>query len=307
MTRMTLSRRMRIRNYEKKCFILSFYSDKSSLYKTIFFSENSLSLALFNTFNYKMRSTNVFFIEILPLMVDYACFSVKCINYQNVMRLKIFHFLQDLARFLQKMQFLPETQLLQIFARSEKVLQGFCKSFARCSFCKKFAKVVLIARFLQNFLKKLFFLWTRANFPSHIPMFSTKVSSLVKQFKVIRQNVGRSYRKSTLLYFQLKLDRKTKWNFLSARQTTFTIFSKPKRLTRCTAKTNSFHAMQRFSGCFLFLDRSGNFLRIWNEFLFFFQNFHRILSVLIRKKSSKTFESLQQKPFKTSSTSLFSF
>ena len=185
-----------------------------------------------------------------------------------------------------------------------------CKVFARVLQDVVFAKSLRKLywwRFLQDFLQKMFFLWTRANFSWHVPMFSKKVSSLVKQYKVIRQNVDCSYRKGTLLYFHLKLDRKTKWSFLSARQTTFTIFSKPKRLTRCTAKTNSFHAMQRFSGCFLFLDRSGNFLRIWNEFLFFFQNFHRILSALIRKKSSKTFESFQQKPFKTSSTSLFSF
>ena len=38
--------------------------------------------------------------EILPLTVDYACFSVKCINYQNVMRIQMIYFLQDLARFL---------------------------------------------------------------------------------------------------------------------------------------------------------------------------------------------------------------
>ena len=140
-------------------------------------------------------------------------FSVKCIIYQNVMRLKIFHFLQDLARFLQKMQFLQETQLLQIFARFEKELQVFCKTFANCSFCKKFAKVVLIARFLQDFLQKMFFLWTRAKFSWHVPMFSKKDSSLVKQYKVIRQNVDCSYRKGTLLYFHLKLDRQTSWNY----------------------------------------------------------------------------------------------
>ena len=40
--------------------------------------------------------------QILPLMVDYACFLVKCINYQKVMCLQMIYFLQDLARFLQK-------------------------------------------------------------------------------------------------------------------------------------------------------------------------------------------------------------
>ena len=42
------------------------------------------------------------FYQILPLTVNYACFLVKCIIYQNVMCLQVFYFLQDLARFLQK-------------------------------------------------------------------------------------------------------------------------------------------------------------------------------------------------------------
>ena len=47
-----------------------------------------------NTFN---RSK---FHQILPLVVDYACFLVKCINYQKVICIQKFYFLQDLARFL---------------------------------------------------------------------------------------------------------------------------------------------------------------------------------------------------------------
>ena len=38
--------------------------------------------------------------QISPLTVDYACFLMKCINYQRVICLKIIYVLQDLARFL---------------------------------------------------------------------------------------------------------------------------------------------------------------------------------------------------------------
>ena len=48
-------------------------------------------------------------------MVHYACFLVKCINYQNVMCIQEIYFLQDLARFLQV----------------RKILQNSCKNLAR--------------------------------------------------------------------------------------------------------------------------------------------------------------------------------
>ena len=131
---------------EKHCFTLYFYLDKLRYYKTYDFRKFLIPdgfkhVLLQNTFNWcKIH-------QILPLTVDYACFLVKCINYQNVMSLKIIYFLQDLARFLQKLHFLQETHLLQNFARNEIVLQDCCKNFARLIFTR--------------FLQKLFFLWTR--------------------------------------------------------------------------------------------------------------------------------------------------
>ena len=110
----------------------------------------------------------------MPLTVDYTCFLVKCINYQNGMCLKIIYFLQDLARFLQKLQFFARNptlaKFLQEMSNCSKIvarilqdllsnspilqdmyfLQEFCKS---CIDCKDFAR----------FWQKLFFLWTRVS------------------------------------------------------------------------------------------------------------------------------------------------
>ena len=69
---------------EKHCFILFFFSDKLSICKTYDFRKTFIPDAfkhvqLQNTINRcKVH-------QILPLMVDYTCFSVKSINYQNVM------------------------------------------------------------------------------------------------------------------------------------------------------------------------------------------------------------------------------
>ena len=46
--------------------------------------------------------------QILPLMVEYACFLVNCIIYQNVMSKQKIYFLLDLGKFLQKNAFLPQ-------------------------------------------------------------------------------------------------------------------------------------------------------------------------------------------------------
>ena len=93
---------------EKNCFIWYFYSDKLTYDFRKFLIPDALKhVRLQNTFNrYKIH-------QILRLTVDYACFLVKCLNYQNVMCLKVIYFLQDLARFLQKLHFLQETQLLE--------------------------------------------------------------------------------------------------------------------------------------------------------------------------------------------------
>ena len=140
---------------DKKCFTLYFYSDKSSHYKTYDFRKFLIPVAfkhvrLQNTFN-KCK-----FYQILPLTVDYACLLVKCINYQNVMCLKMTYFMQDVARFSQKLHFCKKHNSCKIFARNEKVLPDCCKNFARCIFYKNFAKVVLIARNLQNCCKSYF-------------------------------------------------------------------------------------------------------------------------------------------------------
>ena len=136
----------------KKCFVLYFYSDKLSYYKAY----NFRKFLILDAFKH-VRLQNTFnrceVHQILSLTVEYACFLVKWINYQNVMCLKMMYFLQDLARFSKNCIFCKKHNSCKIFARNEKVLQDCCKNFARCIFYKNFAKVVLIARFLQ----KLFF------------------------------------------------------------------------------------------------------------------------------------------------------
>ena len=132
---------------EKNCLILYFYSDKLNLYKTYDFKKFLIPDAfkyvwLQNTFNRcKVH-------QILHPTVDYACFLVKCINYQNVMCSKIIHFLQEkqLAKFLQEMK-----KCCKIVAR---ILQDvfFTRMLQKlCIDCENFAR----------FLQKLFFLWTR--------------------------------------------------------------------------------------------------------------------------------------------------
>ena len=102
---------------DKICFNLHFYSDKLSHYKTHDFRKFLIADAfkhvrLQNTFNRcKVR-------RILPLMVDYACFLVKCINYQNVMCIQKNYFLQDLARFLQVRKILQESYRNAIAAKN---------------------------------------------------------------------------------------------------------------------------------------------------------------------------------------------
>ena len=96
-------------------------------------------------------------------MVDYACFFVKCINYQIVISSMLIYFLQVLARFLQKLHFLQEKQRLQNFCKKwesvERLLQEFCKMYFLQELCKSCIDCKDFAKFLQ----KLFFFWTRVS------------------------------------------------------------------------------------------------------------------------------------------------
>ena len=128
---MILSRTTRLRNYGKNVSFCISIQPNQAFTKHIFFSENSLSLAPFNTFNYKMCSTNVFFIEILPLMVDYACF------FGEMHKLSERNAFKDIS-FLARSCKIPTKNA--IFARNTTL----------ANFCRKWKSV---ARFLQEFCK----------------------------------------------------------------------------------------------------------------------------------------------------------
>ena len=133
---------------EKHCFILYFYSDKLSHYKTYDFKKFLLPDA-FKHVRLQNAVNKCKLYQILPLRVDYACFLVKCINYQNVKWLKIIYFLQEMSNCCKIV-----AKILQDLLSNSPILQGmyflqeFCNS---CIDCKNFAK----------FLQKLFLLWTR--------------------------------------------------------------------------------------------------------------------------------------------------
>ena len=107
-TRVILSKRTRYSTIGLNCFVLYFYSYKLNHYKTHEFKKFLIPgafkhIRLQNTFNRcKVH-------QILPLMVDYVCFLVKCINYQNVMCIQKIYCLQDLARFLQECHCIQES------------------------------------------------------------------------------------------------------------------------------------------------------------------------------------------------------
>ena len=103
-TRMVLSNRTRYSNLEQNLFIFHFFSDnlshhKTSDYRKFLMPDAFKHVPLQNTYN---RCKNH---QILPLMVDYACFLLKCINYQNVMCIQIIYFLQ-VRKILQELKFL---------------------------------------------------------------------------------------------------------------------------------------------------------------------------------------------------------
>ena len=110
--------------WTKVASFLYFYSDKLSHYKANDFRKFLIPdtikhVRLQNTFNRWVH-------QILPLMVDYTNFLVKCLNYQNVMCIQKIYFLQDLARFLQV----------------RKILQDSCKLGKSCK---------ILARILQEY------------------------------------------------------------------------------------------------------------------------------------------------------------
>ena len=81
--------------------------------------------------------------QILPLMVDYACFLVKCINYQKVICIQKIYFMQDLARFLQVRKILQDScDRAQFLART---LQNTIAS-------KNVARIEYFVRILRDFL-----------------------------------------------------------------------------------------------------------------------------------------------------------
>ena len=123
---------------DKNCFFLYFYSDKLGHYKTYDFRKFLITDAfkhvrLQNTFN----RCEVH--QILVLTVDYAGFLVKCLNYQNVMCLKIVLFFARSCKILTKIA----------FSARNTSLAKFLQEMKKC--CK------IVARILQN----LFFLWAR--------------------------------------------------------------------------------------------------------------------------------------------------
>ena len=81
--------------------------------------------------------------QILPLTVDYACFLVKCINYQNVMCIQIIYFVQ-------KMHFLQDSRKTTL-ANFLKEKRKCCKNFARFTFkFTNLARRVIFTRIVQK-------------------------------------------------------------------------------------------------------------------------------------------------------------
>ena len=157
---MILSKRTRWRNFGKKLFHFVFVFRQIQPLQNIWFQKFLIPDAFKhvqsqNTFN----SCKVH--QILPITVDYACVLVKCINYQNVMCLKRKYFFQDLARLLQKMHFLQETQLLQNFCKKWESVAGLWQEFCKMSFLHEISKSCIDCKNFAKFLHKLFFLRTR--------------------------------------------------------------------------------------------------------------------------------------------------
>ena len=110
------------RNY----FVLYFYSDKLGHYKTYDFRKFPDA---FKHVRLQITFNRCKFHQILPLMVDYACFLVKCINCKSVMCYRKFI--------------------------SCKILQDFWKLWKSCKNAiasKNLASIEFVVRILQDFL-----------------------------------------------------------------------------------------------------------------------------------------------------------
>ena len=145
-----------------------FYSDKLRPYTTndfgkFFIPDVFKHVRLQNTFN--MSKVH----QILPLIFDYACFLVKCINYQNVMCIQKFYSLQESCklgnfaimplhpRILQELNFFVRT--LQDFLN----VQETCKILQETNFLSTTVLTKKRERF--NYSQKL---QTSANFREKI-------------------------------------------------------------------------------------------------------------------------------------------
>ena len=112
-------------NLEKNCIILYFFPDKLSHYKIYDFRKFLIPDA-FKHVRLKNAFNRCEGHQILPLTVDYACFLVQCINYQNVICIQI---LQDSYKKCISCK-IQETQLLQkIFQEMRKCFKIVARIF----------------------------------------------------------------------------------------------------------------------------------------------------------------------------------
>ena len=131
---------------DKNCFNLYFYSDKLSHYKPYDFSKFFIPDAfkhvlLQNTFNTcKLH-------QILALMVDYASFLVKCINYENVMCIQKIYFLQDSCKLGKSCKILARMPLHPRILQECQCIQESCKNAIAS---KNLARMPLHPRILQE-------------------------------------------------------------------------------------------------------------------------------------------------------------
>ena len=120
-------------NLEKKCFILYFYSDKLGHYKT------------YDSRKYLIR--DAFKHVWLQNTFD------RCKVHQNIMSIQIIYFLQDLARFLQKMEFLQDSRntILQNFCKKWESVAGLLQELCKIHFqIHQSSKICIFTRFCKN-------------------------------------------------------------------------------------------------------------------------------------------------------------
>ena len=125
-------------------------------------SDNSLSLILLSMFDYKIRSIGVKKDQVLPLMVDYPCFLMKSINYQNVKCIQKIYFLQDSSN-------LGESCKILVIELS--FLREVCKNAIPS---KSLARIDFFVTILQDFL----YLQESCKILQEINFLSTRVHSV---------------------------------------------------------------------------------------------------------------------------------